>query len=118
MGDIAVPADETASSRFLRDRRLQEEVEKYKQEVLEGLQIEEEGLTDLFRKKTKQPAPTITPRKYNDPFDHLSTADTLLHKSNQYLKLPITYNATQKNTNDETHRRRKRHQHNKNKHNR
>lgn len=117
LGDIAVPLDEGAdSTRFLKDRRFQEEVEKYKQEVLEGLQIEEEGLTDLFRKKTKQPAPTITPRNYNDPFDDLSTVNSLLHKSAQYLKLPYkssaSFNDTKKGTIEEVvHKRKKRHQH-------
>lgn len=55
--------------KFLKDPDFQKEVEKYKQEVLEGLQIEEEGLTDLLRKKTKHPSThqdTVSP---NDPLE-------------------------------------------------
>lgn len=67
MGDIALPLD------YLHDIKdpLLEEVTKYKQEVLEGLQIEEEGLTDLVRKKTKQHSSIITTnsRNYNDPVE-------------------------------------------------
>lgn len=48
---------------------MQREVVKYKQEVLEGLQIEEEGLTDYIRKKTKHPSPPVTQRSLNDPLD-------------------------------------------------
>lgn len=83
MGDIAIPIKPKP-----KDALLQEEVEKYKQEVLEGLQIEEEGLTDLIRKKTKQPAVLPTPRSYNDPFDDLSDVRTTFHKNGQILKSP------------------------------
>lgn len=56
---------------------LQEEIEKYKQEVLEGLQIEEEGLTDFIRKKTKQSPPLNNTQKYNDP-----TGDIYINSKN------------------------------------
>lgn len=80
MGDIAIPIDMNSKNA----RRLQEEVEQYKQEVLEGLQIEEEGLTDLIRKKTKQPSLVVTPKSYNDPVDIPVTNP--LHKNGQVLQ--------------------------------
>lgn len=75
MGDIAIP-----DSDFLKpvtkpppsnkiNKSLQEEVERLKKEVLlEGLQVEEEGLTDILRKRTKQPMllSQEKPKKYND----------------------------------------------------
>lgn len=51
------------------NKSLQEEVERLKKEVLlEGLQVEEEGLPDILRKRTKQPVPLSQekPKKYND----------------------------------------------------
>jgi tolkin len=49
MGDIALP-------------NIQQELERLKQEVYhEGLQVEEEGLTDIVRKKTKQPNVILEP---------------------------------------------------------
>lgn len=52
---------------------------------MEGLQIEEEGLTDYFRKKTKQSPPVNNTQKYNDP-----TGDVYInqnaHKNGQVLK--------------------------------
>lgn len=50
------------------NKSLQEEVERLKKEVLlEGLQVEEEGLPDILRKRTKQPVPVQEkPKKYND----------------------------------------------------
>lgn len=57
MGDIAV-ADavyETEWRSQQYNKTIQEEIERLKHEVLqEGLQVEEEGLTDIIRKKTKQ----------------------------------------------------------------
>lgn len=80
MGDIAIPnVDYTYD---FKDPLL-EEVAKYKQEVLEGLQIEEEGLTDLVRKKTKQLSGVS--RSYNDPIDSASRAEKS-HKNGQLLK--------------------------------
>lgn len=52
--------------------------------MLEGLQIEEEGLTDYMRKKTKQPADIIISRTNNDPFDNVYTGTS--HKNGQTLK--------------------------------
>lgn len=73
LGDIALP-DISYSKRTKEEANFQAEVEKYKQEVLEGLQIEEEGLTDFIRKKTKQPSePRVTSRSYNDPFDNFNS---------------------------------------------
>lgn len=73
-GDIAIPdvdynykKTQTQSSSKI-NKSLQEEVEKLKKEVLlEGLQVEEEGLTDMLRKRTKQPASLQEKsKKYND----------------------------------------------------
>ncbi|XP_066256660.1 protein tolkin [Euwallacea similis] len=66
-GDIALSEEDYPSKPKLKHSLLQEEVEKYKQEVLEGLQIEEEGLTDLIRKKTKQSADLQVTKSSNDP---------------------------------------------------
>lgn len=47
---------------------LQRELERLKQEVFnEGLQVEEEGLPELFRKRAKQPGAAGPSRKINDP---------------------------------------------------
>lgn len=83
MGDIAIP---TLSNKPKQKDPVQEEVEKYKQEVLEGLQIEEEGLTDLVRKKTKQSFVLPTSRSYNDPFDNIPTIGSTDQKNTQILK--------------------------------
>ncbi|CAG9136871.1 unnamed protein product [Plutella xylostella] len=72
-GDIALPdadylkkpSNPPSASKI--NKSLQEEVERLKKEVLlEGLQVEEEGLTDILRKRTKQPVPLEKPKKYND----------------------------------------------------
>lgn len=58
MGDIALPNInyETDWQRQRLNKTLQQELEQLKQEVYnEGLQVEEEGLTDIIRKKTKLP---------------------------------------------------------------
>lgn len=66
MGDIALPninydtqwheMQQQQQQRF--NKSFQQELERMKQEVYhEGLQVEEEGLTDIVRKKTKLPAP-------------------------------------------------------------
>ncbi|KAJ8911951.1 hypothetical protein NQ315_012762 [Exocentrus adspersus] len=83
LGDIAIPVGDYVPKPKIKKSTLQEEVEQYKQEVLEGLQIEEEGLTDYMRKKTKQPVPVLT-SNYNDPFDNLSVDPS--HKNGQVLK--------------------------------
>ncbi|KAJ2952188.1 hypothetical protein O0L34_g4468 [Tuta absoluta] len=74
-GDIAIPdadykykpaATNTPTPSKI-NKSLQEEVERLKKEVLlEGLQVEEEGLPDILRKRTKQPVPQEKPKKYND----------------------------------------------------
>lgn len=58
MGDIALPNinydNEWQQQRL--NKTFQQELEQLKQEVYnEGLQVEEEGLTDIIRKKTKLP---------------------------------------------------------------
>lgn len=58
MGDIAMPNInyETQWQTQKLNKSFQQELEKMKQEVYhEGLQVEEEGLTDIIRKKTKLP---------------------------------------------------------------
>lgn len=57
MGDIALPDVnyQTDWSTQINKSSQQEELEKLKKEVyLDGLQVEEEGLTDILRKKIKQ----------------------------------------------------------------
>lgn len=56
MGDIALPdANYDTEYDIKRKNSTQQELEKLKKEVyLEGLQVEEEGLTDVLRKKIKQ----------------------------------------------------------------
>lgn len=56
MGDIAMPdTNYQTQYEFKRNITTQQELEKLKKEVyLEGLQVEEEGLTDVLRKKIKQ----------------------------------------------------------------
>ncbi|CAK1545983.1 unnamed protein product [Leptosia nina] len=73
-GDIAIPnadyykpSNTPPSSKI--NKSLQEEVERLKKEVLlEGLQVEEEGLPDILRKRTKQPLQLSQekPKKYNE----------------------------------------------------
>ncbi|KFB52683.1 AGAP003702-PA-like protein [Anopheles sinensis] len=61
MGDIALPNVnyETEWQRQRLNKSLEQDIVKLKQEVyLEGLQVEEEGMTDMIRKKTKQRAST------------------------------------------------------------
>lgn len=58
MGDIALPNTnyETGWQTEKLNKSFQQELERMKQEVYhEGLQVEEEGLTDIIRKKTKLP---------------------------------------------------------------
>ncbi|XP_045532210.1 tolloid-like protein 1 [Pieris brassicae] len=73
-GDIAIPdvdyyKPRNAPSSSKINKSLQEEVERLKKEVLlEGLQVEEEGLPDILRKRTKQPLQLSQekPKKYNE----------------------------------------------------
>lgn len=58
MGDIAVSNINYESEWQTQklNKTFQQELERMKQEVYhEGLQVEEEGLTDIIRKKTKLP---------------------------------------------------------------
>nr|XP_023021404.1 tolloid-like protein 2 [Leptinotarsa decemlineata] len=81
LGDIALPLNDQSPKRKYED--IQQEIEKYKQDILDGLQIEEEGLPDFLRKKTKLSS-SLPSENYNDPFDNLSI-DTG-HKNGQVLK--------------------------------
>lgn len=75
-GDIAIPdsdlqryATRAPVPENKINKSLQEEVERLKKEVLlEGLQVEEEGMPDILRKRTKQPLALSQdkPKKYND----------------------------------------------------
>lgn len=86
LGDIAIPVQEQPLPKTkAKVSDFQEEIEKYKQELLEGLQIEEEGLTDYFRKKTKQNPPVNNTQKYNDPTGDVNV-NTKLHKNGQTLR--------------------------------
>lgn len=62
LGDIAIP-DDVPITGYKKDQ------DQLKQLVLEGLQIEEEGLLHLVRKKVKQPLPEDVLKDYNDPID-------------------------------------------------
>lgn len=57
MGDIALPNVNYENEwKFQINKTMQQELERLKQEVYnEGLQVEEEGLTEIVRKKTKHP---------------------------------------------------------------
>ena len=58
LGDIALPDVNYQSDWSINTNKSahQEELEKLKKEVyIDGLQVEEEGLTDVLRKKIKQP---------------------------------------------------------------
>ncbi len=56
MGDIALPnVNYETEWQDQYNKTMQQELERLKQEVYnEGLQVEEEGLTEIVRKKTKQ----------------------------------------------------------------
>lgn len=94
-GDIAIPFIEAISKYKLKDARLQEEIEKYKQEVLEGLQIEEEGLTDYLRKKTKQDPGISKSARYNEPIGNTATGQT--RENGPILKSFSTLNSKKEN---------------------
>lgn len=66
MGDIALPNInyETQWQQQKSNKTFQQELEQLKQEVhYEGLQVEEEGLTDIIRKKTKLPPESTNPNE-------------------------------------------------------
>lgn len=68
MGDIALPNInyEHQWQQQKLNKTFQQELEQLKQEVYnEGLQVEEEGLTDIIRKKTKLP-PDTSPISFNN----------------------------------------------------
>ncbi|KAK4882987.1 hypothetical protein RN001_006306 [Aquatica leii] len=92
VGDIAITNRHYVRDDFKKGQDLQEEVEKHKKEVLEGLQIEEEGLTDLMRKKTKQSSPVVSLRSYNDLLDETVTAPS--YKNGQILQSHINLKKT------------------------
>ncbi|XP_058467763.1 protein tolkin-like [Malaya genurostris] len=95
LGDIALPNInyETEWQKQRLNKSFQQELEKLKQEVYhEGLQVEEEGLTDIIRKKTKQLTPDLisnghtnlsqqTSKKLNDPTVDVSGSQPIDHKS-------------------------------------
>ncbi|XP_055588097.1 tolloid-like protein 1 isoform X2 [Uranotaenia lowii] len=97
LSDIAQPnvEYETEWQRQRLNKTFQQELEKLKQEVYhEGLQVEEEGLTDIVRKKTKQLAPDLTEavnsnrgkqpvgsKNLNDPTVETSASQPVDHKS-------------------------------------
>lgn len=70
-------------------------MEKYKQEVLEGLQIEEEGLTAFIRKKTKQAS--IFQNNYNDPFDNNNSNLDETISDNKKLQQKINLKSSNQN---------------------
>lgn len=68
MGDIALPNIdyENEWQRQRLNKTFQQELEQLKQEVYhEGLQVEEEGLTDIIRKKTKLPDPDASNQEHS-----------------------------------------------------
>ncbi|XP_076255661.1 tolloid-like protein 1 tolkin [Rhynchophorus ferrugineus] len=117
LGDIALSEEEINHQSTLKHTSLQKEVERYKQEVLEGLQIEEEGLTDYVRKKTKHPG-NIDYGHSNDAYVNLRSAQKPL-KALRFNTKALTRNedsrnglskANQKKTDDRLLKRKKRHQ--------
>lgn len=86
MGDIALPnVDyETEWQKQRLNKTFQQELEKLKQEVYhEGLQVEEEGLTDIIRKKTKQLSPDLNQpsKSLNEATVYISGSQAVDHKS-------------------------------------
>ncbi|XP_065076987.1 protein tolkin-like [Ochlerotatus camptorhynchus] len=102
LGDIALPNIdyETEWQKQRLNKSLQQELEKLKQEVYhEGLQVEEEGLTDIIRKKTKQLTPDL-PTGSNQPSKSLNEASVYVsgaqpvdHKSLNQISHRHTDNA-------------------------
>lgn len=90
LGDIALPNIdyETEWQKQRLNKTLQQELEKLKQEVYhEGLQVEEEGLTDIIRKKTKQLTPDLPAgekqpsKSLNEATVYVSGSQPVDHKS-------------------------------------
>lgn len=65
--------------------------------MLEGLQIEEEGLTDCIRKKTKQDATLPNSASFNEPLENSISVKSAEKK--QILKSFSTLNANYDKTN-------------------
>ncbi|CAD7084767.1 unnamed protein product [Hermetia illucens] len=91
MGDIALPnvnyeADKEKQIPSLPNINFQQDLERLKQEVYnEGLQVEEEGMTDIIRKKTKLPnsnSENLNHRNRNDPT--LSMNEPIKETSNNH----------------------------------
>ena len=96
MGDIALPNInyETQWQQQKLNKTFQQELEQLKQEVhYEGLQVEEEGLTDIIRKKTKLPPDTNPISSNNEPSKNDATIAVsfirLMKMKNQYLQKKI-----------------------------
>ncbi|KRT86805.1 hypothetical protein AMK59_1668, partial [Oryctes borbonicus] len=89
MGDIAIPDD------YPKPDLKKDEEEQLKQLVLEGLQIEEEGLLHLIRKKVKQPIPLEATKIYNDPLDisKYTYPDATDVKKDYTLRISHSHNA-------------------------
>ncbi|KAK9878934.1 hypothetical protein WA026_003756 [Henosepilachna vigintioctopunctata] len=83
IGDIALSDDNY--QKFLKNAEFQKELEKYKQELLEGLQIEEEGLTEFVKKKTKQSSSFQDIVRSNEPLE--PETNIKIEKSNKYGQL-------------------------------
>ena len=66
LGDIALPNVNYETEWQMQSKKNQQELEKMKQEVYnEGLQVEEEGLTEEIRKKTKHHVEDDSPKNVN-----------------------------------------------------
>lgn len=104
MGDIALPNInyETQWQQQKLNKTFQQELEQLKQEVhYEGLQVEEEGLTDIIRKKTKLPPDTNPISSNNEPSKNDAilavTLSTVIinkknHSTNSLCVFPFTIN--------------------------
>lgn len=96
MGDIALPNInyETEWQSQKLNKTFQQEMLKLKQEVYhEGLQVEEEGLTDIIRKKTKQTpinSEEIVSSNLNDPI--LKITDETILNERPLKEVPFQFN--------------------------
>lgn len=93
MGDIALPNInyETQWQQQKLNKTFQQELEQLKQEVhYEGLQVEEEGLTDIIRKKTKLPPDTNPISSNNEPSKNDATiAVSFIYQFNEKINNSI-----------------------------
>lgn len=96
MGDIALPNInyETEWQSQKLNKTFQQELLKLKQEVYhEGLQVEEEGLTDIIRKKTKQTpinSEENVSKNLNDPI--LKITDETILNERPLKEVPFQFN--------------------------